>query len=80
VLGAGGFLITNYQAEISEWFEPGVDLVVYEDLADLEEKADYYLEHEEERKKIAMNGYNKVCERYTYDLALKEILEISGKQ
>lgn len=80
VLRAGGFLITNYQAEISEWFEPGVDLVVYEDLADLEEKADYYLEHEEERKKIAMNGYNKVCERYTYDLALKEILEISGKQ
>jgi spore maturation protein CgeB len=74
VLGCGGFLITNYQAELCEYFEPGVDLVVYEDLADLEQKVDYYLEHEEERKQIADNGYRRVCENYTYDIMLEKIL------
>jgi spore maturation protein CgeB len=74
VLGCGGFLITNYQAELCEYFEPGVDLVVYEDLADLEQKVDYYLAHEEERKQIAANGYKRVCENYTYDIMLKKIM------
>jgi spore maturation protein CgeB len=74
VLGCGGFLITNYQAELCEYFEPGVDLVVYEDLADLEQKIDYYLAHEEERQQIAVNGYKRVCENYTYDIMLGNIL------
>lgn len=74
VLGAGGFLITNYQQELLDYFEPGIDLVVYEDVTDLQEKVDYYLKHETEREQIARNGYQKVCEQYTYDIALKEIL------
>ena len=74
VLGAGGFLVTNYQQELFDYFEPGLDFVVYEDLADLEKKVDYYLKHEEERNQIAENGYRKVCEQYTYDIALKRIL------
>lgn len=78
VLGCGGFLITNYQAELFELFEPGKDFVVYEDLTDLEEKTMYYLEHEEERKQIAVNGYQKICENYTYDVVLREILAIAG--
>lgn len=78
VLGAGGFLITNYQTELFELFEPGVDLVVYEDLKDLEEKVSYYLQHEEERKQIAINGYNRVCNSYTYEIVLEEILTLAG--
>lgn len=78
VLGAGGFLITNYQQELMEYFEPGVDLVVYEDMDDLETKITYYLQHEEERQQIALNGYHKVCQCYTYEIALREILMCVG--
>lgn len=60
VLGCGGFLITNYQEEIPEMFEVGVDLETYSSLEELKEKCAYYLEHEEERKQIAINGYQKV--------------------
>lgn len=74
VLGAEGFLITNFQAELPMYFEPGVDLVVYEDMDDLEEKVGYYLSHEEERRRIAEHGYQTVCNCYTYDLMLGNML------
>ena len=60
VMGAGGFLISNYQSEIPEYFVPGEDLVVYEDYEDLCTKVEYYLSHESERREIAINGCRKV--------------------
>ena len=78
VLGSKGFLITNYQKEICDYFEPGVDLVVYDSLPDLHQKVAYYLEHEGERKQIAENGYRKVCACFTYDIVIREILDIAG--
>ena len=60
VLGCGGFLITNYQAEIPDLFEIGVDLETYSSMEELHQKCAYYLEHEDERKQIAENGYRKV--------------------
>ena len=76
VLGCGGFLITNYQSELPQFFEIGTDLVTYESLEDLKEKCKYYLENEDERKQIAQNGYNKVNKFHTFDKRLLEILEI----
>lgn len=78
ILGAGGFLITNYQVEIGELFEPGEDLIVYEDLRDLEIKVDYYLHHDKERVQIAKSGYRKVCSKYTYDIVISRIMKLAG--
>lgn len=75
VLGCGGFLITNYQQEIAEDFENGRDLVIYEDYVDLVEKVEYYLIHEEERKAIALNGYNKVRELFNFDDRVRIMFE-----
>lgn len=76
VLGAGGFLLTNYQVEIGYYFEDGKDLVCYEDIGDLVEKADFYLKHEELRKSIALNGHEKVKKYHTYDERIKKMLNI----
>ena len=43
VHGCGGFLITNYQAELPEFFEIGKDLVAYESENHLKELCAYYL-------------------------------------
>lgn len=67
VLGSGGFLITNYQAEIDELFEVGNDLVVYNTLDELVDKCHYYLTHDDERRQIALNGYHKVQQQHTCD-------------
>lgn len=76
VLGCAGFLITNYQSEIPEYFEIGKDLETYETLGELEEKIRYYLSHEEERVEIAINGYEKVKNYHTYEMRLAQMLKI----
>ena len=74
VLGCGGFLITNYQQEIAENFEDGRELVIYEDIPDLIAKVDYYLSHDDERLRIACNGYEKVKSGCTFEKRMNKIL------
>lgn len=76
IMGCGGFLLTNYQADFEDYFEAGVDYVYYTDNEDLLIKVAYYLEHEEERKQIARNGYEKVKANHTYRHRIQSILEM----
>lgn len=50
ILACGGFVLTNFQTELPEFFRPQEDLVYYENLDDLAGKADYYLHHETQRR------------------------------
>jgi spore maturation protein CgeB len=77
VLGAGGFLITNYQEEIAQYFDDGNDLVIAHTPEEMIHKTAYYLANEEERKAIAENGQKKVFEKFTYTKLLPNILEKS---
>lgn len=76
ILGCGGFLLTNYQSEIPDYFEIGKDLETYESLEELEQKIQYYLTHEEERVEIAINGYEKVARHHTYEIRLAQMLKV----
>lgn len=76
ILGAGGFLLTNYQAELPDIFEIGTDLVAYESQEDMLNKIAYYLEHEDERIQIAKNGQEKVRKYHSYKVKLEEITKI----
>lgn len=78
VLGSGGFLISNYQMEIPEFLVPGEDLVTYGSKEELKQLIAYYLVHEDERKQIALNGYNKVKEFHTYEVRVGQMLELAG--
>lgn len=75
IIGAGGFVLTNFQTEIPEYFEIGRDLETYASEEELIQKIGYYLEHEEERKEIARNGYLKAKERYSLEVRIKQMLE-----
>ncbi|WMJ90224.1 CgeB family protein [Anaerocolumna sp. MB42-C2] len=75
IMGAGGFVLTNYQEEILDYFEDGKDLIIYENIADLKNKIGYYLAHEEERKQIAQKGYKKIKEYHTYQTRLDYIMK-----
>lgn len=75
VLGAGGFLLTNYQAEIPLYFKENEDLVCFDGIDDMVKKTDYYLKHEDERRRIAQNGYEKVKKTHNYVNRIRTILE-----
>lgn len=77
VLGCGGFLITNYQAELPEFFEIGKDLVAYENENHLKELCAYYLTHDDERNEIARHGYETVVNNHTYDIRMLQIIDKS---
>lgn len=74
ILGAGGFLLTNYQADFMDCYVPGEDFVYYETKQDLLNKIDYYLNHEDERIAIAQNGFERTKENHTYKHRIEEML------
>jgi glycosyltransferase involved in cell wall biosynthesis len=75
-LGAGSFLLTNYLPTLGELFEDGKHLVTYNSYNDMIEKAKYYLEHDEEREKIAEAGYQEVINKHTYQHRIDKIMRI----
>jgi len=74
VMGCGGFVMTNFQPEIAEYFAMGEECVVYENIEDMYAKASYYLQHEEERQQIAVAGLERVKRDFTFDERLKQML------
>ncbi len=74
ILGAGGFCLTNYQAELSEYFENGRELVWFDSPEDMMDKAAYYLANNDEREQIAKNGLEIAEKVFSYDVLLAKIL------
>ena len=74
VVGAGGFLLTNYQTDFMDCYVPGEDFVYYESKEDLLSKIDYYLKHEDERISIARNGFERTAANHTYKHRIEEML------
>lgn len=78
LMACGGFVLSNYQAEIPDIFIPDEDIVLYDSIPDMLGKIEYYLAHDEERETIAKNGYEKVKAYHSYDERIKMMMEISG--
>ncbi len=78
ILASGGFLLSNYQPELAEYFTDGEDIVMYYSMEDALAKCEYYLSHSEEREAIARNGYKKVKELFGYENKLQEIFKQAG--
>lgn len=77
IMAAGGFLLTNYQEDMLKHFEPGVDFVYYLNQEDLLKKIEYYLSHEEERKQIAQNGFEKIKKYHSYKMTMEKMFKFA---
>lgn len=75
IMGAGGFVLTNYCSETAELFEEDKEIVMFKTPEELVEKAEYYLSHEKEREQIAAAGHAKVLSEYNYEKKLKKLME-----
>ena len=74
IMGSGGFLLTNYQADFLDNFTPGEDFECYESKEDLLQKITYYLENDSARAAIAQNGHDKIAAAHTYRHRVREML------
>lgn len=73
-LGCGGFLLTNYQRGLEEMFVKGKHLEWYQSVEECLEMIDFYLQHPDQRRKIAAAGYEHVHANRTYDIVMDEII------
>ena len=73
---ADSVTMTNYQPELTEYFEIGKEVAVYESQQDLLEKIAYYLEHEDERVEIAANGRRAIEKNHQYAQRLQMMFEV----
>ncbi|MDO8609185.1 MAG: glycosyltransferase [bacterium] len=66
VTAAGGFLLTEYVRGMESLFEIGKECETYRTPEECYEKIKYYLTHDEERKQIAENGYQRTIKDHTF--------------
>lgn len=74
VLACGGFLLTNFQPEMPEYFSMGEDFAVYESMEDLYAKAEFYVRNDSERERIARHGQETIKKYYTFRQQMEKIL------
>lgn len=75
IMGAGGFVLTNYCEETAEIFVEDKEIVMFRNPEELLEKTDYYLSHDKEREQIARAGCEKVLKCYTYEEKVKQLMD-----
>lgn len=76
IMGCGGFVMTNYQAELDEYFTIGKDIEAFRSIDELKDKVSYYLSHEKERLRIAINGYKNVRDNFSYTKQIQTIINL----
>ena len=63
---AGAFLLTDYCDELDELFVVGEEIETFRSAAELAEKVDYYLQHEDQRRAIAQRGQQRFLAEHTW--------------
>lgn len=76
IMGAGGFLLSNYQKELADCFIDGKELVLYGSEEELLYDTAYYLQHDKEREEIAYHGFQKVREMFSYEVRVAKMMDI----
>jgi len=70
------FQICENVRGLSDYFELGKEIVVYNDIEDLKEKISYYLKNPSERIKIIEAGYERVVKEHTPVHRMRTMLKI----
>jgi len=78
LMGSGTFCLTHNYKDIEKDFVIGKDLVVWNDLSDLKDKLDYYLNNDHERIIIANSGHDKVKNNFTWLHFAENLLNLTN--
>lgn len=77
VMGCGGALLTSYQKDFEDHFVDQKNILLFHSMEEAFDKAKYYLSHDTEREKLALEGYHTVRKYYNYPEVLKEMMKIA---
>jgi spore maturation protein CgeB len=75
-VGCGAFYLCRRVKGIEEVLVPGKEIEVFDDYEEMIDKIRYYLVHEEERRRIAHNGRQRVLKEYTYERRFASMFDV----
>ena len=79
VPGYGGFLMTENANHLERFFNPGEEIVLFDDIDDLAGKIRYFLDHPESRDAIARAGHDRTVREHTYEKRFKHLFDMAEK-
>lgn len=74
ITACGGFVLTDVAPELPEFFRPGEEIGVFDRQRTVTEQVAWYLEHEDERRRVAAAGLARAAD-YSWERVLGELLE-----
>ncbi len=75
---SGAFYMVEAMDELTRFFEPGKEIVFYEDADDLAEKARWYLDHPAEREAIRKAGHARAQAEHTWHQRFRKVFADVG--
>jgi spore maturation protein CgeB len=70
----GGFLLTDHRRQMENLFEPGREIVCYDDPAEIPDLVRHYLADDAARTRVAMAARERILAEHTYDLRLASLV------
>lgn len=77
--GVGSLLLTDNKKNISNLFDVGKEIIVYNSPGECLELIDFYLKNDTERQKIALAGQNRTLSEHTWLQKMGELVDIIQK-
>ncbi len=74
-MGAGCLMMTNHTNGLRNLLDP-LTIRIYDTYQDCINKIKYFINNEEERLQIAINGYNEVRKNHSYDARVADLIRI----
>jgi spore maturation protein CgeB len=74
--GTGSCLTTDWKQNLSDIFEIDKEIITYRSVEELNDKVSYFLDNEDERARIAIQGQKRTLKEHTYYHRMKELVKI----
>lgn len=78
IAACGGFCISGYADDMNQYYAEDKEMVFYRTRDDFVEKIRYYLDHSEEREKIARKGYERTLREHTAEKRFSAMFKAMG--
>ncbi len=76
ISACGTMQLTDVREDLGNFYRPGYDLETFGSAKELQEKIDYYLKHEKERRMYALRGLRTTLLNHTFTARLPHLLNV----
>jgi spore maturation protein CgeB len=76
ISACGTMQLTDVRDDLGSFYRPGYDLDTFGSAEELHHKIDYYLNHEKERRQMAVRGLHTTLRNHTFTARLPQLLSI----